>query len=126
MIAMEPIRTHPAVEAINDLLHERGIGRSELARLLGWERMTVVRRLTIGRYSTDLTVPELEQIAAALGVPVSRFLPDTESATDSPATAGAGGRGNGPQVAVGDGRQRTGPRVPGHTRTNDSDTAAVS
>jgi transcriptional regulator with XRE-family HTH domain len=107
MVAMEPTRTHPAVEAINDLLRERGIGRSELARLLGWERMTVVRRLTIGRYSTDLTVPELEQIAAALGVPVSRFLPDTEPATDSPATAGAGGRGKEALVPAGDGRQGT-------------------
>jgi transcriptional regulator with XRE-family HTH domain len=124
MISMEPTRTHPAVEAINDLLRERGIGRSELARVLGWERMTVVRRLTIGRYSTDLTVPELEQIAAALGVPVSRFLPDPESATDSPATAGAGGRGTGASVPAGDGRQGTGLPVPGHTRTSDSDTAS--
>jgi transcriptional regulator with XRE-family HTH domain len=78
---MEPTRTHPAVEAINELLRERGIGRSELARLLGWERMTVVRRLTIGRYSTDLTVPELEQIAAVLGVPVTQLLPTTEPAS---------------------------------------------
>lgn len=116
MVAMEQIRTHPAVEAINKLLDERDISRSELARLLGWERMTVVRRLTPGsRYTTDLTVPELEQIAAALDVPVTQLLPTP--ATDSPTTVGAGGRGTGASVPAGDGRQGTGPQVPGPTRT---------
>ena len=73
---MEQNRTHPAVEAINAILDEQGISRTELARRLGWERMTVVRRLAPGsKYTTDLTVPELEKIAAALGVPVTQLLP---------------------------------------------------
>jgi hypothetical protein len=41
-----------------------------------------------------------------------------ESATDSPGTPGAGGRGTGASVPVGDGRQGTGLLVPGHTRTS--------
>lgn len=75
MFAMEQTRTHPAVEAINALLTEQGVSRTELARRLGWERMTVVRRLAPGPYITDLTVPELEAIAAALDVPVTQLLP---------------------------------------------------
>lgn len=72
---MEEIRTHPAVEAINAILSEQGISRTELARRLDWERMQVVRRLTPGKYRTDLTITELEKIAAALDVPVSQLLP---------------------------------------------------
>lgn len=76
MVSMEPTRTHPTVEAINAILDERGISRTELARRLGWERMQVVRRLVPGsKYATDLTVPELEAIAAALDVPLADLLP---------------------------------------------------
>jgi hypothetical protein len=115
MNAMELSRTHPAVEAINAILDEQGIGRTELARRLGWERMQVVRRLTPGKYHSELTISELERIAAVLGVPVSQLLPT--ATTDSPATVGAGGRGTGASVPAGDGRQGTGPQVPGPTRT---------
>lgn len=78
MVAMEQVRTHPAVQAINAILDEQGVTKTELARRLGWERMTLVRRLAPGKYSTDLSVPELEAIAAALGVPVTALLPTAE------------------------------------------------
>jgi len=67
--------THPAVQAIQDLLDERGINKSEFARLLGWGRMQVHRRLN---GEADLTVTEMEWIAHVLGVPVSHFLPAAE------------------------------------------------
>lgn len=72
---MNAKRTHPAVRAIQDLLDERGINKSELARQLGWGRMQVHRRLN---GEADLTVAELEEIAAVLDVPVASFLPDSE------------------------------------------------
>jgi len=68
-------RTHPAVRAIQDLLNERRINKSELARQLGWGRMQVHRRLN---GEADLTVAELEEIAAVLDVPVSYLLPAAE------------------------------------------------
>ena len=67
--------THPAVRAIQELLDERGINKSEFARQLGWGRMQVHRRL-VG--DADLTITEVEHIAAVLGVPLSYFLPAVE------------------------------------------------
>lgn len=55
---------------------EQGISKLELARRLGWGRMRLTRRL-FG--DAPLTVSELEQIAAVLGVPMSTFLPDGQS-----------------------------------------------
>ena len=73
---MNAARTiHPAVRAIADLLQERGISKSELARQLGWSRMQVQRRL-LGE--SQLTVAELEWIAHILDVPLSYFLPTSE------------------------------------------------
>lgn len=72
---MNESRTHPAIKILQDLLDERGINKSEFARQLGWGRMQVHRRLN---GEADLSVPELEQIAAHLGVPLSTFLPDSE------------------------------------------------
>jgi transcriptional regulator with XRE-family HTH domain len=69
-------RTHPAVEVIRHILDEQGINHSELARRLKWDRMKVQRRMTGG---AELTVAELEQIAAALGVPVTALLPAAAS-----------------------------------------------
>ena len=66
---------HPAVQAIQDLLDERGINKSELARQLGWGRMQVHRRLS---GEADLTVAEIEWIAHVLDVPLSYFLPAVE------------------------------------------------
>jgi hypothetical protein len=72
------------------------------------------------------------ELAEKTGIEISRpglrkwFGTDDESATGSPATAGAGGRGTGAVVPAGDGRQGASPLVPGHTRTNDNDTAVVS
>lgn len=68
---MNEIRTHPAVRAIQDLLDEREISQSELARRLGWGRMQVQRRLTGG---AELTVAELEAIAVVLDVPATQLL----------------------------------------------------
>ena len=72
---MNAERTHPAVRAIRDLLEERGINKTEFARQLGWGRMQVHRRLN---GESDLTVMELEAIAAALNVPLSHLLPASE------------------------------------------------
>lgn len=68
---MNATRTHPAVKAIQELLDEREISQSELARRLGWGRMQVQRRLTGG---AELTVAELEAIAAVLDVPATQLL----------------------------------------------------
>lgn len=68
---MNAARTHPAVKAIQDILDERRINQSELARRLGWGRMQVHRRLT---GSAPLTVAELEAIAAVLEVPAAQLL----------------------------------------------------
>jgi len=67
--------THPAVRAIRDLLDERGINKSDFARQLGWGRMQVHRRLT---GEADLTIAEIEHIAAVLDVPLAQFLPAVE------------------------------------------------
>ena len=68
---MNTTGTHPAVKAIQELLDEREISQSELARRLGWGRMQVQRRLTGG---AELTVAELEAIAAVLDVPATQLL----------------------------------------------------
>lgn len=68
---MNTARTHPAVKAIQDLLDERDISQSELARRLGWGRMQVQRRL---RGGAPLTVAELEAIAVVLEVPATQLL----------------------------------------------------
>jgi hypothetical protein len=61
------------------------------------------------------------ELTQATGVEVShealRSWFDSAPVTDSPATAGAGGRGTGASVPARDGGQGTGPLVPGHTRT---------
>jgi len=64
-------RTHPAIKAIQELLDERKISQSELARQLGWGRMQVQRRLS---GTADLTVADLEAIAAVLEVPAPQLL----------------------------------------------------
>jgi transcriptional regulator with XRE-family HTH domain len=101
-------------------MYDLRVSQRELARRIQVSQPWVQARLA---GETTITVADIERIAAALGVPVSRFLPDTEPATDSPATAGAGGRGTGASVPAGDGRQGTGLLVPGHTRTSDSETS---
>lgn len=68
---MNATGTHPAVKAIQDLLDEREISKSELARRLGWGRMQVQRRLS---GDADLTVAELEAIAVVLDVPPAQLL----------------------------------------------------
>lgn len=67
---------HPTIDAIKAEMAEQGISKLELARRLGWGRMRLTRRL-FG--DAPLTVSELEQIAAVLGVPMSTFLPDGQS-----------------------------------------------
>lgn len=68
---MNENRTHPAVRAIQVILDERGITQTDLALRLGWGRMQVHRRLS---GNAELTVAELEQIAAVLDLPASQFL----------------------------------------------------
>jgi transcriptional regulator with XRE-family HTH domain len=93
-------------------MYELRISQRELAR-----RLEVSQPWVQGRLAGDITitVADVERIAAALGVPVTQLLPTP--ATDSPTTVGAGGRGTGASVPAGDGRQETGPSVPGPTRT---------
>ncbi len=73
---MNTTGTHPAVKAIQELIDERAISKSELARRLGWGRMQVTRRLS---GDAELTVAELESIAAVLGVPVTKLLRDVSA-----------------------------------------------
>ena len=65
-------------ESVNTLLRELGISQRELARRLDWTQPKIQRRLSGVQ---AITVGEMEQIAAALGVPVSTLIP----ADDQPA-----------------------------------------
>lgn len=67
-----PRTQHPTIAAIVTEMQRQEISQTELARRLGWGRMQVHRRL---HGDADLTVPELQEVAAALDVPVSRLLP---------------------------------------------------
>ena len=70
---MQQTRTlHPVAVAVREKLKAQRITKSELARRLGWGRMQVQRRLDS---DPDFTVPELEQVAEVLGVPLSALLP---------------------------------------------------
>jgi len=53
-------------------LAERGLTQTDLAARLGWQQQKLNRRLT-GAVAIDAA--ELEQVAAALGVPVSQLIP---------------------------------------------------
>lgn len=64
--------------AINAEITQRGVSQRELARQLGWSQQYIWRRLA-GRY--EISPSDVEQIAAALGVPVSTLIP----ADDQPA-----------------------------------------
>jgi transcriptional regulator with XRE-family HTH domain len=66
---------HPTIDAIKAEMIAQGISKLELARRLGWGRMRVTRRL-FG--DAPLTVIELEEIAAALRVPVTALLQGEE------------------------------------------------
>lgn len=73
-----PKPEHVAVGAqIRSVLDELGISGNELAKRLGWPQSNVARRL-LGK--TPTTVPELQQIADTIGVPVSRLLPEQTAA----------------------------------------------
>jgi transcriptional regulator with XRE-family HTH domain len=54
----------------------QGISQRELARRLGWSQPYAWRRLSVHENAdVEFTPSELEAIADALGVPVTRFLP---------------------------------------------------
>lgn len=65
--------------AIRREMSARGISQRGLARTLGWNPIYTHRRIS---GAVGLTVPEIEQIADALGVPLAQLI----SATDSTAT----------------------------------------
>ena len=62
--------------AITDALAAKGISQRELARRLGWSVMKAHRRI---KGDVEISITDLEKIAAALDVAVSTFLVDTES-----------------------------------------------
>lgn len=66
-----------ATEEIAALLEQQRVSQRELARRLGVSQPWVRERL-IGE--TSISVGDIEAIAAALGVPVTQFLPTAEPA----------------------------------------------
>lgn len=64
-------------EEIAAVLDEQRVSQRELARRLHVSQPWVRERLTGG---TSISVGDVEQIAAALEVPVTRFLPTAEPA----------------------------------------------
>jgi transcriptional regulator with XRE-family HTH domain len=85
-------------------LARQQITQRELADRIGMFQQALQVRLAGRR---PFRAEELAAIAAALGVPVTQFLLTAEPVKDSPATAGAGGRGKAALVPAGDGRQGT-------------------
>lgn len=65
----------PVLDAIRQEMSLRGISQRQLARLVGWDHVYTHRRIS---GAVEITVPELEAIAAALGVPVTALLPTAE------------------------------------------------
>jgi len=53
----------------------QGISQQALAERLGWLQNRLSRRITDGKTSVPFTVVELAAVAAALGVPLTQFLP---------------------------------------------------
>jgi len=64
-------------DAINAELGRRRMSQRALARELGWSQTYLRLRLS-GRY--PLTTRDIQAIADALGMPVTRFLPAPERA----------------------------------------------
>lgn len=54
----------------------QGISQTTLAERLGWLQNRLSRRLTDGKTAVPFTVDELVNVASALNVPLTRFLPD--------------------------------------------------
>jgi transcriptional regulator with XRE-family HTH domain len=65
------------LDAIRREMTLRQVSQRQLARLLGWDHVYTHRRIS---GAVALTVGELHEIAAALSVPVTRFLPAAEQA----------------------------------------------
>jgi len=55
----------------------QGISQEALGERIGWDQRRVSRRLTA---EVPIDLEELERIAEALGVPVSKFIPDAAPA----------------------------------------------
>ena len=66
------------LDAIRHEMTQRNVSQRGLARLLGWDPIFTHRRIS---GAVELTVPELQSVAAALGVPLSTLIP----ADDQPA-----------------------------------------
>jgi transcriptional regulator with XRE-family HTH domain len=65
------------LDAIRREMTLRQVSQRHLARLLGWDHVYTHRRIS---GAVALTVTDLQEIAAALDVPVTRFLPAAEQA----------------------------------------------
>lgn len=52
----------------------QGISQQALADRLGWLQNRLSRRITDGKTAVPFTVPELAEVADALGVPVTKLL----------------------------------------------------
>jgi transcriptional regulator with XRE-family HTH domain len=70
--------TSYTLDAIRDVLTERGMSQRELARRLGWGRMRLQHLL---KGNTRLGLADLQSIAAELDAPVTRFLFTSEPAS---------------------------------------------
>lgn len=51
------------------------LSQQALADRLGWHQTRLSRRITPGKTSVTFTVDELAEVAAALGLPMTAFLP---------------------------------------------------
>lgn len=76
---MARLRTPSADTLAGRIAHEvraemarQGLSQQQIADRLGWTQRRVSRRLTGDR---PIDASELEQLAAALGVPVARLIP---------------------------------------------------
>jgi len=65
------------LNAIRREMSARGVSQRGLARALGWNPIFTHRRIS---GAVELTVPEVEQIADALGVPLSQLISTTDPA----------------------------------------------
>ena len=69
---------NPLPSAIRAELGRQNVSQSELARRIGRSQPWIWNRLN---GQTELTVKDVQQIALALGVPISTFLRDDETAS---------------------------------------------
>ena len=57
----------------------QGLSQRALAEKLDWPQVRLSRRIGEGENVVALTIGELAAVAAALGVPVTQFLPEPQT-----------------------------------------------